>query len=294
MNNSISFSRDSCKKCGVCVDICPNKILTKRYDEISFREDRLDLCFKCGQCMAVCPTKSILIGGLLYEKNFFDLQEAGSFEKSFYDLIYSRRAIRNFKDMPVPKELLEKIVKAISFAPPGFPPNKVKLVVISDPNIIKKSLPLMIEFYDFLVNIINNPFARMKIKKEVGKQRLSTMQEHLVPLMKSRLPELKNGTENTITRDAQAMILFLADKDGEDIKEDIHVAATYGMLAAHAIGLGGSIMDIIPPAIEKKKELRELFNIGNNQEVVASLILGYPKYKYQRGIIRELKNVKWL
>jgi len=244
--------------------------------------------------MAVCPTKSILIGGLLYEKNFFDLQEAGSFEKSFYDLIYSRRAIRNFKDMPVPKELLEKIVKAISFAPPGFPPNKVKLVVISDPNIIKKSLPLMIEFYDFLVNIINNPFARMKIKKEVGKQRLSTMQEHLVPLMKSRLPELKNGTENTITRDAQAMILFLADKDGEDIKEDIHVAATYGMLAAHAIGLGGSIMDIIPPAIEKKKELRELFNIENNQEVVASLILGYPKYKYQRGIIRELKNVKWL
>jgi nitroreductase/NAD-dependent dihydropyrimidine dehydrogenase PreA subunit len=294
MNNSILILGDSCKKCGVCVEICPNKILTKSNVGISFREDRLDLCFRCGQCMAVCPTKSILINGLSYEKNFFDFKEVGSLENDFYSLIYSRRAIRNFKDMPVPKELLEKIVKAISFAPPGFPPNKVELIVISDPDIIRKSLPLMIEFYDFLVNIIKNPFARMKIGKEVGKQRLKTMQEHLIPLMESRLPELKNGTEDTITRDAQAMILFLADKGGEDIKADIHVAATYGMLAAHAIGLGGSIMDIIPPAIEKKKELRELFKVENNQEVVASLILGYPKYKYQRGIIRELKDVRRL
>jgi nitroreductase len=90
------------------------------------------------------------------------------------------------------------------------------------------------------------------------------------------------------------MILFIADRNGEDIKEDIFIAATFGMLAVHALGLGGSIMDIIPPAIEKKKELRKMFNVSDNQEVVASMILGYPKYKYQRGIKREIKNVKWL
>jgi len=36
--------------------------------------------------------------------------------------------------------------------------------------------------------------------------------------MKRRSPELKNKTENTITREAQGMILCLADKDEEDIK----------------------------------------------------------------------------
>jgi nitroreductase len=79
-----------------------------------------------------------------------------------------------------------------------------------------------------------------------------------------------------------------------DISEDISIAATYGMLAAHSIGLGGSIMHIIPPAINKDKEVRKLFKIADNEKVLTSLILGYPKYKYQRGIVRNLKSVKWL
>jgi hypothetical protein len=65
-------------------------------------------------------------------------------------------------------------------------------------------------------------------------------------------------------------------------------------LSAHSLGLGGSIMDIIPPAIDKDKKLRALFNVSDDQEVVASIILGYPKYKYQKGIKRVLKEVKWL
>jgi len=90
------------------------------------------------------------------------------------------------------------------------------------------------------------------------------------------------------------MILFLADKNEEDIRQDISIAATYGMLAMHSLGLGGSIMDIIPPAIEKSKELRTLFGIPENYEVITSLIIGYPKYKYLRGIKRNLKSVQWL
>ena len=141
---------------------------------------------------------------------------------------------------------------------------------------------------------MSNPIAHIFIKKEVGKKRFATMQQHLIPLLKNRLPSLKDGTEDTITRKAPAMILFLANRHGEDIQEDIYIAASFGMLAAHSLGLGGSIMDIIPPAIEKKKELREMFNVSDDQEVVASIILGYPKYKYKRGIRREIKNVKWL
>ena len=119
------------------------------------------------------------------------------------------------------------------------------------------------------------------------------MQQHLIPLLTSRLPELKNGTEDTLTRHAPAMILFLADKKEEDIRQDISIAATYGMLAVHSLGLGGSIMDIIPPAIERDIELRKLFCIPDNHEIVTSLIIGYPKYKYLRGIKRDIKSVKW-
>jgi nitroreductase len=142
--------------------------------------------------------------------------------------------------------------------------------------------------------MMKKPIPRFFIKKEVGKKKFKTMEEHLIPLLISRLPALKNGTEDTITRNTPAMILFLADKNEEDIAQDISIAATYGMLATHSLGLGGSIMDLIPPAIEKDKELRKLFCVPDHQEVVTSIIIGYPKYKYQRGIKRSLKSVKWI
>jgi nitroreductase/NAD-dependent dihydropyrimidine dehydrogenase PreA subunit len=294
---NITVDTETCKRCQICVEVCPNKVLVKNeLNEISILPDRVNLCFKCGQCMAVCSTKSILIDGLSYETDFFELpkSEADSYETSFYEMIQTRRAIRNFKDKPVPKELLEKIAQAISFAPPGFPPLKISIVIVTDSDLIRKALPGMIKLYETLVKMMKSPVARYFIKKEMGKKKFKTMQEHLLPALISRLPALKKGTEDTLTRNAPAMILFLADKNGEDVRQDISIAATYGMLATHSLGLGGSIMDIIPPAIEKSKELRTLFGVPKDQEVITSLIIGYPKYKYLRGINRNLKSVQWL
>jgi ferredoxin len=293
--DKIFINESTCKKCVLCGEVCPNKIIRKNEKkEMFFLEERIDLCFKCGQCMAVCPTKSIIVEGLSYTKDFFDLPTQESYEEGFFNLLYSRRAIRNFYDKPVSREVMEKIVKAISLSPPGFPPIKFQLIIVQNQQLIKDALPYMIELYDSLIKVVNSPIKRIFVKKEVGAKRYRTMQQHLIPLLTKRLPSLKNGLEDTLTRNAPAMILFIADRNGEDIKEDIFIAATFGMLAVHALGLGGSIMDIIPPAIEKKKELRKMFNVSDNQEVVASMILGYPKYKYQRGIKREIKNVKWL
>ena len=112
--------------------------------------------------------------------------------------------------------------------------------------------------------------------------------------MKIRLPDLKAGVEDTITRNAPAMIIFHADKEAENYREDIYIALTYGFLAAHSLGLGGSAMDLIPPPIERNKELRKMFSIPDNNEVVGSMIVGFPKYKYRRAIKRELKSVTWI
>jgi len=282
----------------LCVEVCPNKILTKNeVEEIAYRPERVETCFKCGQCMAVCETKSVFVDGLSYETDFFELPhqyEQDAIKKSFYDLIITRRAIRNFKNKPVPRELLEKIVEAISFAPPSFPPLKTNIIVVQNTELIRQALPFMINFYEGLLKMMKNVIIRFFIRKEVGNKKFKMMQDHLVPLLKSRIPALKEGTEDTLTRNAPAIILFLADKNGEDINQDISIAATYGVLSAHSLGLGGSIMDIIPPAINKDKVLKNMFGIPDEQEVITSMIVGYPKYKYQRGIKRNLKGVRWI
>ncbi|HMA65902.1 MAG TPA: nitroreductase family protein, partial [Chitinispirillaceae bacterium] len=266
--NRIVIDERTCRKCNLCVEICPNRILMRTDDAICANVNKIGVCFKCGQCMAICPAKSISVDGLSYSKDFFDLPEMQIKPEYFSNLISTRRAIRNFKEKPVEKELLNEIVKAISLAPPGFPPLKYDLVVVQNSTVIRQALPYMIQLYDFLVNAMNNPIKRIFIKKEVGGLRFRTLKEHLIPLLKMSLPDLKNGTEDTLTRNAPAMILFLADTTGEDITEDIHIAATFGILSAHALGLGASIMDIIPPAINKKKELRKMFGLTENQEVI--------------------------
>jgi len=292
---TITINSETCQKCALCAEVCPNKII--KFDEQNnfyFRDDRINLCFKCGQCMSICPSKSIIIQDLSYSNNFFELPKEIANESEFLNLLATRRAVRNFKDKPVPKELLEKIVQAIKLAPPSFPPIKTELVVVQNRELIKSALPYMIEFYDFVLSSMKNPIARFFIKQSAGKEKFNVIKNHLVPLMKSRLPELKLGTEDTLTRNASAMILFHANKNAENYQTDIYIAASYGMLALHSLGLGGSIMDIIPPPINKKDELKKMFLIPETNEVVTSLIIGYPKYKYQRGIKRELKSIKWL
>jgi len=246
--------------------------------------------------MAVCPEEAVLVPGLSYEKDFFNLPEGKNeaADEDFFWLIKTRRAVRAFKDQDIPAEVLSRIVEAISFAPPGFPPLKTKLLVINDREVLKAALPLMISLYEKLEKMMRNPFVRHFIKKEVGAARFRTMNEHLLPVLANRLPALKKGGEDTLMRGAPALILFIADRNGEDISQDISIAATYGMLAVHALGLGGSIMDIIPPAIEKSPELRKMLGIHADDKVVTSLIIGYPRVKYSKGIKRELKEVRWI
>ena len=151
----------------------------------------------------------------------------------------------------------------------------------------------MIDFYGSLLGAMKNPFARMAIRKSVGGRTFKTMEGHLVPLMRSRMSSLRDGTEDTLTRGAPALILFLAEREGEDVAADAYIAAAFGMLAAHSLGLGGSIMDILPPAIDRRADLRRLFKIPEDREVVTSMILGYPKYRYLRSVRRALRSVTW-
>lgn len=55
MNNNINQSH--CKKCGLCAEVCPNKLIAKN-GNIHFIQDKEHLCLQCGQCMACKECKN--------------------------------------------------------------------------------------------------------------------------------------------------------------------------------------------------------------------------------------------
>lgn len=291
MKAEIKIDDSLCKKCKVCTEVCPNVIFQKINNHISVKSERIELCILCGQCMAACPEKAISVEGLDYNKDFFDMPETIN---SFNALIQSRRSVRAFKDIPVPSDLLEQIVSAISYAPPSFPPIKVEITVIRDKQLIEESLQHMINLYDKLMQGLSNPVAKLIIRRKIGQERFRVIQNHIVPMFKIKLPFIKAGTEDAITRNAPAMILFHANKQSDNYAADIYISLAYALLKAHTLGLGATAIDLIPPAIEKTPVLKQMFKIPTENEVVASMILGYPKFTYKRAIQRQLKSITWI
>ena len=51
------------------------------------------------------------------------------------------------------------------------------------------------------------------------------------------------------------------------------------------------MIGIVPAAINKVREVRDTFQIPKENEATNSVIIGYPKYKYKRAIIRRNKDI---
>ncbi len=285
------INTQNCSKCGTCVEICPAFCLEKNGEgNIGFKPDYKHLCIGCGQCMAVCKTKSVFAKSMQYEKDFFEFQETDG----FFSILEHRRSVRRFKPMPVSKEEIDNILYAVSLAPHGDSHQHVEVTVINNRDKIIESLPLMSQFYDKLLQWLHNPFMRRLIQFRKGKHTLNTLVNHLLPRLEKGIYRNITFDYDGITRGAHTLLIFHAPKDSEEHIEDSWIFVSYASLAAHALGLGTTIIGLVPAALNKSKELKKMFNIPANHDCVSSLIVGYPKFSYQRGIKRELKKVNWV
>jgi nitroreductase len=148
----------------------------------------------------------------------------------------------------------------------------------------------MAAMYDKLIRMQANPLMRPVFRMMVGKEAYQVLSGHVLPLMAARMPALRAGREDTIARGAPAMVLFHSPTHNEDI----FIALAFGLLAAHALGLGACAIGLIPPAINRDPELRKMFRIPENNTVLACMVLGYPRYKYSRGIRRHPAGLTWI
>ena len=170
MNNFIN--QEKCKKCKLCIEVCPvNIIETDTNNNVNFIEEKINICLKCGQCMAVCSAKAINIKGYNYKENFDNLPENSVNYENFINFIANRRSIRNFKNKKIEKELVNKIISSLYYTPYGSQPNKVKISIINNRDIIEKTLPDIENFLDNIVKWIENPVIRYLIKRNKAKSR---------------------------------------------------------------------------------------------------------------------------
>lgn len=288
-----NINQEICSKCKRCIEVCPcNILVSNESKEVSFIPERKDICLNCGQCMAVCSTKAISVKGLSYDKDFIDLPNNPIDYKKYVDFLANRRSIRNFKDKSVSDEIIDQILDSISYAPFGAEPEKICITVVNDREKIESALPHIAHFTDNVVKWIENPIASYMIKRRSGPEKYFTLKNHLYPMAKLGNYKLERG--DRITRNAPAILIFHASRVAEAHTNNSLIYATYTMLAAHALGMGATMIEIVPAAINKVKELRDIFRIPEENDAVMSLIIGHPKYKYKRAIKRNMQKIEWI
>jgi NAD-dependent dihydropyrimidine dehydrogenase PreA subunit/nitroreductase len=287
------IDQEKCKKCMLCTRVCPCNIFgVNEHKEVFFIQEREAICLTCGQCMAVCKSRAIKVNGLSYTSDFKDLPESKWQFEDFTDFLSGRRSVRNFLEKSVPDDLINRLLEPVCYAPFGAAPEKMCITVVNSRERIVLALPHMEKFLDDIVTWMENPVIRYTIKRKKDPETFNTIKNHLYPMSKLKNYKLEYG--DRITRNAPALIIFHAAEGAEAHSDNSLIYATYTMLAAHALGLGATMNGIVPNAINKNKKVRELFDIPASHEASMSVILGYPKYSYQRTLRRTKHSIRIL
>jgi ferredoxin len=283
---------ETCLGDGICAEICPEDILEMVDEKAATVEARADACILCGQCVAVCPTESMTMPQLPTED--FERLPKQPFEyEAFFDFLKLRRSVRVFKEKPVEREVIRKILDAAATAPMGMPPHTTEVVVIDRREELDFLLEELVKDYEFMVKGFSNPLARAMIRLSAGAEDFHTLKHHILDIARHANEVYHEDGDDYYMRGAPVLMLFHGKRWTMSYRENAHLVCHHSMLAALSLGLGSTIIGLIPPIVDRSKLLRERYAIPKDNKVCTSLVLGYPKFRYRKGIRRDLAGVQY-
>ena len=282
-----------CSGCGLCVSVCKDYGLQIVNKKVAVTENPFFGCIGCGHCMAICTTGAIEIHGReLSPDDLFQLpkKESAANYDQLLNLLKIRRSVREFKDKPVEKDTIDKIIEAAKTAPMGIPPSDVHVLVLDTEEKVRN---FSIDFCSYLESIqwfVSKWFVAI-MRPFWGKSNDDMIKRFVRPLFQIYIGSMKKG-ENLVTYDAPLAMYFYGSPYTDPA--DPLIAATYAMITGESLGLGTCMLGGIHPLIQygkMAKKLREKYNIKYPSREGLFVIFGYPKVKYGKGIQRTFASV---
>jgi nitroreductase/NAD-dependent dihydropyrimidine dehydrogenase PreA subunit len=293
----LRIDKEPCKACGICGHVCPRHIpetISQDGEKITIiSPERLNLCMKCGHCVAVCPNNAIEVEGLKSEE-FAPFRELDIGDNQLLSLMKQRRSIRRYKDKPVPREMINRIIDAVHSAPTGTGRSTTGVIVIDNPKTLAAFSKLVYELYEGLEKNLKNPIARFFIRRQVGAKKVKMLQDFVMPGMHCYIRWYREGKSNEVLRDCPVLMLFHTPIYEPVGAENCLIAAFHAIMMAQVIGIGTCFNDLIPPACNRVPEIRKLLDLPDDREVYTGITMGYSKYQFKRIPPRKLTEVRYL
>ena len=293
----VRINTDACNACGICGDVCPRHIpetIEQDKQQITVvSQDRHHLCMQCGHCVAVCPNNAVSAEGLKTEE-FAPLTPLDMDDDQLMAFLRQRRSVRRYKDRPVPREIIDRIVSAAGSAPTGTGRSTTGIIVMDKPETLVVFSELVYDMYENLEKNLRNPVARFFVKKKAGEKNYRMLQDFVMPGMHWYIRWYRDGKSNEVLRDCPAVMLFHSPMYEPVAAENCLIAAFQAIMMSKAMGIGSCFNDLIPPACNRVPEIRELLDLPDEREVYAGITMGYPKYVFKRIPPRKPAHVRYI
>jgi nitroreductase/NAD-dependent dihydropyrimidine dehydrogenase PreA subunit len=265
----VQVKKETCTKCGACAEVC-NIIYFKEGSYPRQMPGTDALCLRCGHCVGVCPSGSIIHHEISLELSPPIEKSLDVSFKQVAQLIKSRRSVREFKDKEVPLAEIERIIEVARYAPTGHNNQEVRWLVINDRAYVRKLASIGADWLRFMMK--NNPA--------------------MAAMFEGVLKQLDAGND-VFLRDAPAVVMAYAEKGNQIAATDCAIALAYFDLAAKSAGLGCCWAGFFYGSAGSYPPMMEAVALPEGFAPYGALMVGYPKYKYQRVPARKPARVIW-
>lgn len=288
--SQITVNPDLCKRDGICVLSCPAQVFVQMekdsLPEVAYEEH----CIACGHCVALCPHGAISHADFPPGSVHSLRQEMIPSSEQLLEILRSRRSARVFKDQPVERELIEKVIEGARLAPSAHNTQSTEFIVVQDPAVLKQISQLTADYLGKIIKLLRNPLSRAFLRLVEGEK----VKGAIYALSGfERLIRAHRQGKDRILRHASALILFHADQRVVFAEANANLALQNATLIAQALGLASFWTGYVVSTCNRDRRIPRLLSLPEGHKVYGGLALGYPQFPFRNWMERRPSQVKW-
>jgi nitroreductase/NAD-dependent dihydropyrimidine dehydrogenase PreA subunit len=278
-----------CKKEGICAEIC-HRFSQRDKDSVPAVVDE-ESCNSCGHCVAICPQGAISHVDFPQGSIRPVKQEAIPSFEQVDELIRARRSRREFRDRPVEREVIGKVIDGARFAPSAKNAQSTEFIVIQDKAALSKITELTVDYLAKIARQLRNPVIRMLLLTIGPREVKSAIQR--VGDFDRVVSDVRNGKDR-ILMNAPALILFHADRGAIFAGVNANLSLQNATFVSEALGLGSFYTGYVVAACDRDSRIPGFLRLPKEHKIYGGLALGYPKYGYKNWIERRPPRIRWI
>ncbi len=285
----IRIDDQKCTCCGLCVAVCPARIFASQGKESPPAVTRPARCIVCGHCVAVCPPDAIRHR----EIEPAHCPPAGAqptiAPAQLLHFMRRRRSERRFRPEPVAHELLEQLLEAGRSAPSASNAQVFQFIVVEHQERVRRLSHLALGPFRLALRALETPVIGALLWRIA---RAFVGNTYDMDDLRSMVQSPAGGGDRMLF-DAPALILIHAPKHAPFGETDCANAQHQMALMAEALGLGTTTVGFFIISTQFSRALRGELRLPAGHKLYGTLVVGWPRDRWQRVPDRRPARVRW-